>query len=29
VSRAEPDPDADTAELFYPDLYQEGPDLGE
>ncbi|MGP4099017.1 zf-HC2 domain-containing protein [Nonomuraea sp. KM90] len=28
VSRMEPDPYADPAELFYPDLYQEGPDLG-
>lgn len=28
VSRMDPDADTDTAELFYPDLYQEGPDLG-
>lgn len=28
VSRMDPDPDTDTAELFYPDLYQEGPDVG-
>jgi DNA-directed RNA polymerase specialized sigma24 family protein len=29
ASRLEPDPYADPAELFYPDLYQEGSDLGE
>jgi DNA-directed RNA polymerase specialized sigma24 family protein len=29
IARAEPDTDADTAELYYPGLYPQNPDLGD
>lgn len=29
IARAEPDKDADTAELYYPGLYHQNPDLGD